>query len=107
MHAFRHMTDDEKNSYIKNHPSYGKVVCRCETVTEGEILDAIRTNPPARDIDGVKRRTRSGMGRCQGGFCGPYVMELIAHECNIPLEAVTKNGGDSRMLIGRIGGEND
>lgn len=107
MHAFRNLTDDEKNSFIKNHPSYGKVVCRCETVTEGEILDAIRTNPPARDIDGVKRRTRSGMGRCQGGFCGSYVMELIAHECNIPLEAVTKNGGDSRMLIGRIGGEND
>lgn len=107
MHAFRQMSDDEKNSYIKKYPSYGKVVCRCETVTEGEILDAIRTNPPARDIDGVKRRTRSGMGRCQGGFCGPYVMELIAREHNIPLEAVTKNGGDSHMLIGRIGGEND
>ena len=103
MHAFRHMSDEDKNSYIKKHPSYGKVVCRCETVTEGEILDAIRTNPPARDIDGVKRRTRSGMGRCQGGFCGPYVMELIAREHDIPLEAVTKNGGNSHMLIGRIG----
>lgn len=107
MHAFRNMSDDDKNSYIKSNPAYGKVVCRCETVTEGEILDAIRTNPPARDMDGVKRRTRSGMGRCQGGFCGPYVMELIAKENNIPLEAVTKNGGDSHMLIGRIGGEND
>jgi len=55
------------------------------------------------DIDGVKRRTRSGMGRCQGGFCGPYVMALIAEENGIPMETVTKNGGDSYMLTGRIG----
>lgn len=101
--AFRNMTDEEKDAYIKANPAYGKIVCRCETVSEGEILQAIRTNPGARDIDGIKRRTRSGMGRCQGGFCGPYVMELLSTELGIPMEAVTKNGGDSRMVLGRIG----
>jgi len=102
-HAFREMSDDEKNAYIQQHPEYGKIVCRCETVSEGEILHAIRANPQAWDIDGVKRRTRSGMGRCQGGFCGPYVMELISRELSIPMEQVTKFGGNSRMVIGRIG----
>lgn len=102
-HAFREMNDDEKNAYIQEHPEFGKIVCRCETVTEGEIIHAIRSNPPAMDIDGVKRRTRSGMGRCQGGFCGPYVMELISKELGIPMEEVTKFGGASRMVIGRIG----
>lgn len=102
-HAFREMTDDEKNAYIQEHPEFGKIVCRCETVTEGEILQAIRSNPPAMDIDGVKRRTRSGMGRCQGGFCGPYVMELLSKEMGIPMEEVTKFGGNSRMVMGRIG----
>ena len=100
---FREMTDEEKHAYIQNNPAYGKIVCRCETVSEGEILDAIRTNPPARDVDAVKRRTRSGMGRCQGGFCGPYVMELLARELGIPMEAVTKCGDGSQMVIGRIG----
>lgn len=102
-HAFREMTDEEKNSFIQNHPEYGKIVCRCETVTEGEILHAIHSNPPATDIDGIKRRTRSGMGRCQGGFCGPYVMELISKELSIPIEQITKFGGNSYMVIGRIG----
>ena len=101
--AFQKMNDEEKDAFIKADPAYGKIVCRCEAISEGEILDAIRTNPGARDMDGVKRRTRSGMGRCQGGFCGPYVMELLAHEMNIPLEQVTKNGGDSAMVLGRIG----
>ena len=102
-HAFREMNDDEKNAFIQEHPEFGKIVCRCETVTEGEIVQAIRMNPPAKDIDGVKRRTRSGMGRCQGGFCGPYIMELISKEMGIPMEQVTKFGGESRMVIGRIG----
>ncbi len=105
-HAFREMTEVEKDSYIKAHPEFGKIVCRCETVTEGEIIQAIRMNPPATDLDGVKRRTRGGMGRCQGGFCGPYVMELLSREMGIPMEQVTKFGGDSRMVIGRIGDEN-
>lgn len=100
--AFRKMTDEQKDAYIRKNPAYGKIVCRCETVSEGEILEAIRTNPKATDIDGVKRRTRSGMGRCQGGFCSPYVMKLIAREQNIPMEKVTKSGSGSEPLIGRI-----
>lgn len=103
MHAFRKMDDVQKNEYIQQHPEFGRIVCRCETVTEGEILCAIRSNPTARDLDGVKRRTRSGMGRCQGGFCMPYVMELLAREMNVPLQSITKCGGDSKMVLGRIG----
>ena len=102
-HAFRDMSDEEKDAFIKENPEYGRIVCRCEQISEGEIRDAIRRNPQARDMDGVKRRTRSGMGRCQGGFCGPYVMRLIAEELGIPMEQVTKNGGDSRMVTERIG----
>ena len=102
-HAFRKMNDEEKNAYIQQHPEFGKIVCRCETVSEGEILQAICNNPPAMDLDGVKRRTRSGMGRCQGGFCGPYVMDLLARQMQIPMEEVTKSGGESRMVLGRIG----
>lgn len=100
-HYFREASVEEKNEMIKRDASYGRIICRCETVSEGEILDAIRSNPPARDIDGVKRRTRSGMGRCQGGFCGPYVMELIAKERGVAFESVTKSGGRSFMVYGK------
>lgn len=102
VHAFREMSDEEKNAYIQAHPDYGRIVCRCEGVSEGEIRAAIRRNPPAFDTDSVKRRTRSGMGRCQGGFCLPYVMKLIAQEWGIPVEEVTKSGGNSGILIGRL-----
>ena len=102
-HAFAHMTDEEKNVRIQQEPAFGRIVCRCEEITEGEILLALRQNPKALDMDGVKRRTRSGMGRCQGGFCGPYVMQLIAKEQNVPMEDVTKFGGNSRMVLGKAG----
>ena len=102
-HAFEHMNDEEKDAFIKENPAYGKIICRCEMISEGEILDAIHRNPAALDMDGVKRRTRGGMGRCQGGFCGPYVMDLISRELGIPMEDVTKNGGASKMVMGRIG----
>ena len=97
---FKNLSTEEKNELIKKDPSYGKIVCRCEQVTEGEILRAIRENPPAKDIDGVKRRTRSGMGRCQGGFCQPYVAELIAKEGGMSLTNVTKSGKGSNLLMG-------
>ncbi len=97
---FKHLSMEEKNEMIKKDPSYGKIVCRCEQVTEGEILRAIRENPPAKDIDGVKRRTRSGMGRCQGGFCQPYVAELIAKEGGMSLTSVTKSGKNAYLLTG-------
>ena len=103
VHAFAHMNDEEKDAFIRKNPAYGKIVCRCERISEGEVLDAIRRNPGARDMDGIKRRTRSGMGRCQGGFCGPYVMALLAQELGIGMEEVTKNGGSSHMVTERIG----
>lgn len=101
MHYFREASVEEKNEIIRENPSFGKIVCRCETVTEGEILEAIRTNPKPRDLDGVKRRTRAQMGRCQGGFCMPYIVELLAKEGNVPYEAVTKNGGKSVVNYGK------
>jgi len=101
MHAFREATIDEKNAMIKQNRSYGKIVCRCEGVTEGEILDAIKANPRPMDLDGVKRRTRAQMGRCQGGFCGPNIVELLAQELQIPYECVTKSGGDSFVNVKR------
>ena len=101
MHAFRDADVDEKNRMIKENPSYGRIVCRCEGVTEGEILDAIHTNPKATDLDGVKRRTRSQMGRCQGGFCSPYIIELLSKELNLPYEKITKFGKESYVATGK------
>ena len=101
MHAFREASIEEKNEVIKKDKSYGKIVCRCEGVTEGEILTAIRTNPRPRDLDGVKRRTRAQMGRCQGGFCSPYIVELLSKELGIPYEGVTKSGGNSFVNISK------
>ena len=101
MHYFRELSIDEKNEIIKEHPEYAHVVCRCETVTEGEILEAIRTNPKPTDVDGVKRRTRASMGRCQGGFCTPYIIELLATEMNCDFGAVTKFGGGSLINLGK------
>ncbi len=101
LHFFKEATVEEKNEIIKNDKSYGRIVCRCETVTEGEILYAIRQNPQPMDLDGVKRRTRAQMGRCQGGFCSPYIVELLAKEHNIPFEEVTKLGGKSYINTGK------
>lgn len=98
---FKQLTRDEQNALISRDPSYGKVVCRCEQITEGEIIRAVRDNPPARNIDAVKRRTRAGMGRCQGGFCQPSVAEIISREAGIPIEEVTKSGKGSELLAGR------
>ncbi len=101
MHAFREASIEEKNRMIKENPAYGRIVCRCESVTEGEILDAIHMNPRATDLDGVKRRTRAQMGRCQGGFCSPYIIEMLARELDIPYEGVTKFGGESYVSLGK------
>lgn len=100
-HWFSLLDLDGKNKVIAEHPEYAHIICRCETVSEGEILDAIRTNPRPTDIDGIKRRTRATMGRCQGGFCTPYLVEILARELGIPYEAVTKFGGGSYLNIGK------
>lgn len=101
MHYFSSLSVDEKNEIIKEHPEFAHIICRCETVTEGEILEAIRTNPKPRDVDGVKRRTRASMGRCQGGFCLPYVVELLAKERGCDYTKITKFGGESYINIGK------
>ena len=105
-HYFRELSIEKKNEVIKKNPAYGRIVCRCEGITEGEIIEALTTNPVARDIDGVKRRTRSGMGRCQGGFCSPTVVELIARELGVPFESVTKFGKGSIVNYGKTKGGN-
>ncbi len=91
---------EERAQLVKENPAYGTIVCRCESVTEGEILDAIHRVPGAKSLDGVKRRVRAGMGRCQGGFCGPKVMEILARERQISMAEVTKSGGDSKLILG-------
>lgn len=106
MHYFREASMEEKNAVIRKEKAYGKIVCRCEGITEGEILAALRTNPKATDLDGIKRRTRAQMGRCQGGFCSPYIVEMIAKEFNIPVEEVTKSGGHSFVNVSKTKGEN-
>lgn len=103
-HFFGSLSNEEKNALIKKRPEYAHVICRCETITEGEILDAIRTNPRPTDVDGVKRRTRASMGRCQGGFCSPYIVELLAKEMGVDYTAVTKFGGKSYINFGKTKG---
>lgn len=95
-------TPEEIQALIAENPAYGNVICRCETVTEGEILNAIHRPLGAKSLDGVKRRTRAGMGRCQAGFCSPRTMEILSRELHkAPLE-LTKAGGESRILTGAI-----
>ena len=89
---FNSLSAEEQNELIKQQPAYGKIVCRCETVTEGEILDAINRPLGATTLDGVKRRTRAGMGRCQAGFCSPTTMALLAQKLGIAIEEVRKTG---------------
>lgn len=97
----REMPLGERAAFVKENPAYGQIVCRCEGVTEGEIVEAIRRVPGARSLDGVKRRTRAGMGRCQGGFCSPRVLEILSRELGIPQEELTKAGGASRPIVGK------
>ena len=97
----REMDFASRQDLIARDPAYGQVICRCEGVTEGEIRDAIRRVPGARSLDGVKRRVRAGMGRCQGGFCSPRTLELLHEELGIPMTELTKGGGESRLLAGR------
>ncbi len=96
--AFNHMTGAEKAAKIAENNLYGRVICRCETVTEGEIVEAINSPVGARTVDGVKRRTRAGMGRCQGGFCGPRVTQILARELKISVPEVLKERTDSNMF---------
>jgi len=85
---------------FRENADYGSVVCRCEKITKAEIKEAIRRG--ARTLDGVKRRCRAGMGKCQGGFCGPTVLKMLAEELGISEEKVLKDGKGSNVLVGDI-----
>ena len=99
---FREMTLEEQAGAVAANPLYGNIICRCEVITEAEIVEAIRRPVGARSIDAVKRRTRAGMGRCQGGFCSPRVAAILSEETGIPLQDITKNGGESYLLTGTL-----
>jgi glycerol-3-phosphate dehydrogenase len=94
---FMHLSESERQAVIKKDPRYGRIICRCENITEGEIVDAIKRSAGGRTIDGIKRRVRPGMGRCQGGFCEPRVIEILARECGINMMQVVKDGPDSNI----------
>lgn len=97
---FAGLLEEEKERLIRENPAYGRILCRCETVTEGEILEAIHRPVGARTLDGIKRRTRAGMGRCQAGFCSPRVMEILARELNLELHEIRKNRAGSEWIVG-------
>ena len=94
------LSKEERIQLIKEKPEYGNIICRCEMITEGEIIDAIRRPLGAKSLDGVKRRTRAGMGRCQAGFCSPRTMEILARECHKSMFEITKSGGNSQIVKG-------
>ena len=98
--VFSKLAREEQEKLLKLRPDYGNVVCRCEQITEGEIRDAIRRTLGAKSLDGIKRRVRQGMGRCQAGFCTPKTMEILAEELGISLEEVVKNRPGSEMILG-------
>ncbi len=97
---FAELSDDEKAKLIEKDPRYGRIICRCENITEGEIVDAIHRKAGALTVDGVKRRARPGSGRCQGGFCMPRVMEILARELDKDVLDIVKDGKNSRILTG-------
>jgi glycerol-3-phosphate dehydrogenase len=94
--SVRRLAIERAKEVIARSPTWGHVVCRCERVTEGEVLEAIRRG--ATTLDGIKFRTRAGMGRCQGGFCTPHIIKILARELKISVQDVAKRGGDSRLL---------
>ena len=98
---FMELSDSEKEKMIEENPLFGRVICRCENITEGEIVDVIKRKAGAVSVDGVKRRARPGSGRCQGGFCAPRVMEILARELGTDIDDIVKDGPDSIILTGR------
>lgn len=94
------LSNEEYSNLIKENPEYGNIICRCETVSEGQIMEAINRPLGAKTMDGIKRRTRAGAGRCQAGFCSPKVLDIIARETGMSVFEVTKNGKGSELLTG-------
>ena len=96
---FMELSDKEKQKLIKKDSRYGRIICRCENITEGEIVDAIHRNAGGKTVDGIKRRVRPGMGRCQGGFCQPRVMEILARELDLDMTEVVKDGPETNVAL--------
>ena len=101
---FHDLSLDEKAKLVEREPTYGRVICRCETVTEGEILEALRSPIPPRSVDGVKRRVGAGMGRCQGGFCGPRVVEILSRELGVTPDHIVQDKAGSWLLASQTKG---
>ena len=97
---FAEMNMQERAAAIAENPLYGRIICRCETITEAELVEAVHRG--ARSVDAVKRRTRAGMGRCQGGFCSPRVMDILSRETGMDMTELTKFGGQSKLLVGKL-----
>ena len=95
---FRHMSAEEKKTQVKENPLYGHVLCRCETVTEGEIRDIMHMAVAPVSVDGIKRRCGTGMGRCQGGFCGPQILKILAEEMDLSPTEMIQDKQDSIIL---------
>ena len=95
------LTDEEKHELIKRDPSYGRMVCRCENISEGEVIAAMRRPLGAKSLDGIKRRTRAGSGRCQAGFCTPRQMDLLMREHGLSFFELTKRGGKSYLVTNK------
>jgi glycerol-3-phosphate dehydrogenase len=103
---FEELSDTEKAEIIKKDPRYGRIICRCEGITEGEIIDSIHRKAGATTVKGVKKRTRSGMGRCQGGFCSPRVVEILSRELGEKMEDIVLDSKKSFILTGKTKNDN-
>lgn len=101
LRRFSELDDVARNALIRENPAYGRIVCRCEMVTEAEVVEALHRIPPATTLDAVKRRTRAGMGRCQGGFCTPRIVQIMSRELGVPPEEITKKGKGSHLFTGK------
>ena len=101
---FKEMTPEQRAELVRQDPAFGRVICRCETITEGEILEAMKGLIPPRSVDGVKRRVNAGMGRCQGGFCGPRVVEILARELNLTPQQIQQDQKGTWLLWGETKG---
>ncbi|MDD6527883.1 MAG: (2Fe-2S)-binding protein, partial [Oscillospiraceae bacterium] len=99
--VLREMSDEERNRLIKENPDYGVIICRCEEISKGEILDALKSPICVPTVDGIKKRIRPGMGRCQGGFCSPLVTKIIAEYLGVPISEVKKSSEDSVITFGK------
>ena len=97
---FKQLSHEDREKLVEKNPAFGKIICRCETITEGEIINAVHRPIPATSIDAVKRRCNAGMGRCQGGFCGPRVQEIIARELNKPLADIPQDRLGTNIITG-------